>query len=130
MRRDLLGNPWTAPFRVGLLSLLNPLNLFRIVNLLQGLSVAAESKQNLSSAPYFANNFLGQGDFTDLALINKMRFDAMGQGNEYQGTTITVPTELMEKDSEQLTMTFQKVIRDAIRQITELGKGDEAWLGT
>jgi len=119
-RRSLLGNRWSAPFRLGIFSLLNPLNLFRIVNLLfQGWGYSSEANGENSSIPYFVNHYLGVGDFTDLCLINKLRFDAMGQGKNYRGEPITIPTERTEKETEQLTMSLQQVLQTAIRDALE-----------
>lgn len=116
VRRELLGNWWSAPFRVGVLAPLNPLNLFRVFNIIsQGLGWVAESNSQASSIPYFANNYLGGGDFTDLCLINAMRFKAMGEGDHYQGRTISIPTERIEQEAEQFALSIQQVIQAAIR---------------
>lgn len=119
-RCELMGNAWSAPFRVGIFSLLNPLNIFRVLNLIsQGLGYREELTRQSSSIPYFQNNYLGSGDFTDLCLINKMRFEAMNQGEKYQGKAITVPTERMLKETERFTMTIQQGIQKAIRETWE-----------
>lgn len=117
---ELVGWAWTAPLRVGFLALLNPLNIFRVFNVItQGLGYRMERTGRVSSIPYFQNNYLGSGDFTDLCLINQMRFAAMNQGNHYQGNLITVPNERMVKETEQLTMTIQQEIQKAIRETQE-----------
>ncbi|WP_148074553.1 hypothetical protein [Bythopirellula goksoeyrii] len=121
VKQDLLGSPWSAPFRVGIFSLLNPLNLFRVLNLVfQGLGCREEAAARHSSLPYFRNNYLGSGDFTDLCLINKMRSTAMAQGEHYHGNKIAVPTERMEQATEQLTLTLQQEIQKAIRDTLEM----------
>lgn len=126
VRRELIGNRWTAPLRVGLFAPLNPLNLFRIFNIVsQGFGCFAERSDQVSSIPYFANNYLGGGDFTDLCLINEMRFKAMGEGDRYQGRTISIPTERTEKEAEQFTLSIQQVVQAAIRGVLASGADAE-----
>lgn len=124
VRRILLGDPLTAPFRVGLLSLVNPLNLFRFVNLFHGLWFRAERDWRASSQWYLENHFLGHGDFTDLALIGKHRHQVLRKGKEYQGPPITLPDEATKKCTEQFTGTILQVILAAIRDVVDPGALD------
>lgn len=123
VRRDILGSWWSAPFRFGVLAPLNPLNIFRVLNLiLQGWGWASEREDLTSSTPYYANNYLGGGDFTDLCLINKMRAKAMHEGDNYQGPPISLTTERIEKGAEQYTLGIQQVVQAALRSALDLTK--------
>jgi len=120
VRWQLFGSRWTAPFRLGAFSLLNPLNLFRVFEVIaKGLNFMAEKKRQTYSYPYITNNYLGNGDFIDLALINKVRFAALRQGSEYPGAAISCPTDRMEKETEQLTLTIQQEVQKALRLALE-----------
>lgn len=116
VRRLLLGDPLSAPFRVGLLSLVNPLNALRCVNLFQGVWFRAERDWSASSDLYFENNFLGHGEFTDLALIGKYRQQVLSRGKGYQGPAISTPDEETKKITQQFTATILQVTLGAIRE--------------
>lgn len=123
----MLGNPLTETFRYGALSLVNPLNAFRCVNLLQGFGYSAESLFGASSTTYRMNNFLGHGDLTDLALISRYRNEAMAKRTTPEAFEFTHPTELFKKEGEQFAASAVGTMQRAEREITS-GLEDEALL--